>query len=531
MRKVLSILLIAMIVASLTVAGCTTGSQVSTTAKTPIKLVIGTTNTVSDINIVDDAFAKLRARTSAEGLVIQNEDGSFAPCLAETWENPDASTWVFHLRKNATWHDGVPVTAQDIRFNLEYFPAKIAEYKQHWGQIASIETPDNYTVIIKLKTPNGNFLTNLMVMRAVPEHIFKDVDNPKTYNDMNATIGSGPYRFAGFDKDAGILTFKANDNYWGGKPAVDTIEIRLFKNQDTMVMALEKGEIDTTYMYSKGIYYYYVPKLLQDGDIKVSCMNSTGVTGLFFNTEKPVLNNSTFRIAVSYALDYNELKNLFTAGYGDPGTPGFLPAGNYNYEDKGVLAQNINKSKAMLDSMGMVDRDGDGFREAPDGSKFQPELLTRTDSSDYTRLSDMVKKYLNAVGIDVKIKLVDTTTFQKIANTEKTHDMLISSTTPWGMMTWCGYGSCYFDNRNIGYTVTKDPAYTSIVDRMFNTTSVASQKQLAYEMQDYYASEMPAIALYSANVIQPYNKEYAGWAYDPMYGILSYGTFFNLHEA
>lgn len=407
---------------------------------------------------------------------------------------------------------------------------KISEYKQHWGQIDSVQTPDNYTVVIKLKTPNGNFLTNLMVMRLVPEHIFKNVSDPKTYNNINATIGSGPYKFVSFDKTAGILTFVANENYRSGKPSVDTIEIRLFKNQDTMVMALENSEIDTTYMYSKGITYYYVPKLLQDSDVKISVQNSTGVTALFFNTAKPVLNNTTFRLAVSYALDYNELRNLFTAGYGEPGTPGFLSSENYNYEDKGVLSQNVNKSKELLDSIGMIDRDGDGFREAPDGSKFQPELLTRTDSADYTRLSDMVKKYLNTVGIDVKIKLVDTTTFQKIANTEKTHDMIISSTTPWGMLTWCGYGSCYFDNRNIGYTVTTDPAYTSIVDSVFNTTDVAGQKQLAYEMQDYYASEMPAIALYSASVIQPYNDKYEGWSYDPMYGIMSYGTFFNLHK-
>ncbi|WP_048189272.1 ABC transporter substrate-binding protein [Methanocella conradii] len=531
MNKAISTMLLVILLISVAIAGCSTGSQVTTPTEKAIKLTIGTTNAVNDINIVDDSFSKFKARTVCEGLIIQNPDGSFAPCLAESWENPDASTWIFHLRKNATWHDGVPVTAKDIKFNLEYYPAKIAEYKQHWGQIDSVETPDNHTVVIKLKTPNSNFLTNLMVMRAVPEHIFKDVSDPKTFNDMNATIGSGPYKFVGFDKDAGILRFKAYDNYWGGKPSVDTIEIRIFKNQDTMIMALQKGEIDTTYMYSKGIDYYYVPKLLQDNDIGISIMNSTGVTALFFNTERPVLNNATFRRAISYAIDYNELNNLFTAGYGEPGTRGFLPTSSYNYEDKGLLAQDVSQSKKLLDSIGMIDRDGDGFREAPDGKKFQPELLTRTDVADYPRISDVVKKYLNAVGIDVRIKLVDKATFQKIANTEKTHDMLISSTTPWGMMTWCGYGSCYFDSRNIGYTMTKDPVYTSIVDRIFNTTDVAAQKQLAYEMQDYYASEMPAIAFYTSNVIQPYNKKYEGWTYDPMYGIMSYGTFFNLHEA
>lgn len=540
MKSELSILILTILLISTAFAGCTsqpTATQAptitdkSTAQDTGVqKLIFGTTNAVSDINVNDYYFGILRARTTHPGLITLNPNGSFAPSLAESWESPDGKKWTFHMVKNATWHDGVPLTARDIKFNLEYFPAKISEYKSHWGQIDTVEAPDDYTIVINLKTPNSNFMTNLLVMRAVPEHIFKDVADPLKYNEMNATIGSGPYRFVGFNKDSGILTFKAYEGYFGGKPSVDTIEVRLFKNQDTMIMALQKGEIDTTYMYSNGISYFNAPKLLQDEDIQISVLKSTGVTGLFYNSNKSVLNNATFRKAMSYAIDYEEVKNLFTAGYGDPGTAGFLAKGNYNYKDTALLSKDLNKSKELLDSIGMADKDGDGFREAPDGKKFQPELLTRTDIADYPRLAEMLKKYFNAVGIDLKIKLVDSTTFQQIANTAHNHDILISRTTPWGMMTWCGYGSCYVDSRNIGYTVTNDPAYTSLVDQMFNTTDLEKQKQLAWQMQDYYANQMPVNALYTADIIQPVNKKYEGWVNDPMYGIFSYGTFYELHE-
>lgn len=531
MNKAIPLLLVILLI-SVTIAGCSTGSQVTTPTDKAIKLTIGTTNAVNDLNVNDYYLGIFRGRTTHEGLITLSPDGNFAPCLAKSWETSDAKTWTFHLVDNATWHDGVPVTAADIKFNLEYFPAKIPEYKSHWGQIEAVEAPDDYTVIIKLKTPNSNFLTNLLVMRAVPKHIFQSVNDPTKYNNMNATIGCGPYVFEKFDKDAGTLTFKAYDKYYGGKPVVGEIEIKVFKNQETMIMALEKGEIDTTYMYSNGISYYYVPKLLRSGNVDIMMVNFIGVpAALFFNANRSVCDNTTFRQAVSYALDYEELKNLFTAGYGATPNAGFIPPSTYNYKNTRALVKDVNKSKAMLDAMGMVDKDGDGFRETPDGAKFQPEILARTDVADHPRLAEMIQKYLKAVGIDARIKLVDLSTARTILDTTKTYDLAISRTTPWGMMTWASYGTCYFDVRNIGYSMTKDPKYLALVDRMFNASDDATKKQLAYEIQDYYASEMPAIPLYWCDLIQPYNKKYKGWVVDPMYGILSYGTFFNLHEA
>ena len=89
----------------------------------------------------------------------------------------------------------------------------------------------------------------------------------RSHDDPTAAIGCGPYRFIGFDKDAGILTYQANDNYWGGKPAIDVVELRMFKNPDALMLAFQKGEIDLPYYYSKGISYYYVPKLLENSEI------------------------------------------------------------------------------------------------------------------------------------------------------------------------------------------------------------------------------------------------------------------------
>lgn len=531
MKRISAIAILIILIASL-FAGCTSVKSETKHEETISRLTVGTTMAVNDLNIEDYDLGILRGQMTHQGLVKLGPDGGFVPALAESWETADSKRWTFNLVKNATFHDGTPVTSKDVKFNLEYLPAKIAQYKTHWSLIESVETPDDYTVVINLKSPCSNFLVNLLVLRTIPEHIFKDVEDPVKYNDVKATIGCGPYKFDGFDKNAGVLTFKAYDGYHGKKPAIGEIEIRMFKNPDTMVMALQKGEVDTTYIYSKGISYYYVPRLLASDDITIMTVKNTGVpNALWFNGNKSPFNDTRFRVAISYAIDYEELNNLFTAGYGSAPNAGFIPEGSFNYIETRKLSRDLNKSKEMLDAIGMKDIDGDGFRETPDGRKFQPELITRTDNPDNVRVADMMKKYLASAGIDVRVKAADKNTVREILDVKKSHDMAVTGTTPWGMMMWANYGTGYIDSRNIGYSMTGDPEFHAMIDELLKTSDSQRSGELARDIQNYYADNLPAIPLYWNDNIQPHKSEYEGWVNDPMYGIMSYGTFYELHRA
>ncbi|MDD4653384.1 MAG: ABC transporter substrate-binding protein, partial [Methanothrix sp.] len=188
---------------------------------------------------------------SHEGLIDYDSNGEVVPRLAESWETTDMKKWIFHLVKNATWHDGVPFTSKDVKFTMEYTRDKKILYgATTYDVINSIETPDDYTVILNLKEPNAVCLAKLAnVPIIIPEHIYANVDDPKKLTDIDKMfIGTGPYIFDSYDHAAGIVNFKANDNYWVGKPAIKNIQMRLFKNQDTMMMALQNGEIDLPYL-------------------------------------------------------------------------------------------------------------------------------------------------------------------------------------------------------------------------------------------------------------------------------------------
>jgi peptide/nickel transport system substrate-binding protein len=492
------------------------------------KLILGTTDQVDDINVNDGIFNSYREAFITKSLIRVDPSGNFVPALAESWETSDAQKWVFHLVKNATWHDDEPVTAEDIKFSLEYLPEKLGG--TNWNIIKNVEAADKSTLIINLDSPDGNFLTNLLMLRTIPKHIFEKIDDPKKFNEPACAIGCGPYKFAEFDRDAGLLRFQAFDDYYGGLPRVREIDIRMFKNQESMMMALQKGELDAVYIYSGGVSYYYIPRLLENSDLGYILIKNSGVpAALWANQNRTPFKDVRFREAMSYAINYEELKDLFAAGYGRAPQAGFIPDGSLNYVETRALTYNASLAASLLNDTGMVDADGDGLREMADGSEFLPQILVKSDS-DSVRMGEMLKKYLNAVGLDAQIKVSDSSGFWDAVD-GKDYDMFVSRTTPWGMMMEAGYATGYMDCRSNGWPAIDDVAFTGLVDELLASSSEKETAGLAASVQEYYARELPAIALYWNDYVQPYNKKYEGYVANPIHGILSYETFYGLHPA
>jgi peptide/nickel transport system substrate-binding protein len=207
MKRDFQRLLKATLMLCIMLSGTTLAQDKASPAADVSRLMIGTTDQVEDLNINDGILNTYREAFLTKSLVRVDPAGNFVPALAESWETDDAQKWTFHLVKNATWHDGVPVTSADLKFSLVYLPDKLGG--SNWNIIDSVEAPDDYTLVINLKSPDGNFLTNLLMLRTVPKHIFENIEDPKTFNDPDCTVGCGPYKFVEFDKAAGLIRFQA----------------------------------------------------------------------------------------------------------------------------------------------------------------------------------------------------------------------------------------------------------------------------------------------------------------------------------
>ena len=275
-------------------AGCGTQENTSSASNEPAvsgaadttkqidTMVIGTTMKITSISRETYDFDVLSGTLTHMALVKQDENGDLKPFMAESFETKDNKTWTFQLRKGVTWHDGEPVTAQDVKFTAEL---------QNTFPNYTIRVVDDQTVEFVSETENARLPIDLVTFRILPEHIFKDVTDLETFTDEKSAIGNGPYEFVKFDESAGTLEFKAYENYIDGKPSVDKIIVKLYANTDTLYMALEKGEIDMVYFYANGIDANEAKKLESNKDITLQVVPDTGITLMYFNTQAEPVNN------------------------------------------------------------------------------------------------------------------------------------------------------------------------------------------------------------------------------------------------
>lgn len=494
------------------------------------KLVVGTTMEVRSIDIDDYAFGILRGLMTHLGLVRLDERGEFGSDLAASWRTDDARTWTFALKPGVVWHDGNSVTSRDVRFSIDYLLEKIPVYRSHFTLIETVETPDERTVVIRLKEPNPRFLVNLLVLKIIPRHIFETVEDPHRLTGTPAAIGCGPFVFEHHDPSSGTISFRAFDRYHRGLPRVKRVVFRLFKNLDTMMLAFRNGEIDLPYQYAAGIPPFQVPPLLKDPNIRIHLLDNPGVPAvLFLNTRKAPLDHREFRQALALAVNYEEILNLFGAGYGSRPTQGFVTRGSPDFIEMPPLTHDPDRARQILEGLGYVDGNGDGLRER-EGRVAEFELVLRADAAGSLRLAQLLQEYFRAVGVRMTLRTVDMTLFRTISDQERSHMALLTRSTPWGMMMWAGCGSGYFDARNIGWTQSDDPAFTAIVDRMNRAMDRATYAEAAADLQRYYGRELPAIPLYWEVLIQPCRTRIDGWKTTPMYGILGEESWYSIWE-
>ena len=169
-----------------------------------------------------------------------------APCLAESWTaSEDGLSYTFTIRKEAKFHNGDPVTSEDVKFSFERY--KGASHELMHSQVASIESPDPQHVTFKLKQPWPDFLTFYSSASGagwiVPKKYVEKVGDD---GFKNAPVGAGPYKFISF-KPGVELVLEAFDGYWRKKPSVKRIVMRMIPDETTRLAALKQGEIDIAY--------------------------------------------------------------------------------------------------------------------------------------------------------------------------------------------------------------------------------------------------------------------------------------------
>jgi ABC-type transport system substrate-binding protein len=242
-----------------------------------------------------------------DNLLWYGPDGNLIPWLASGYSvSEDGLTWIFTLRENATWHDGEPVTAQDVTFTLEF-----VKNNQHlrWTsavttQVQSAEVIDDHTVAIHLNAPSLSFAQLIAAdLPILPEHIWKDAQVTWGEPVHVPPIGSGPYKLVEHQADV-MYRMEANPDYWGGKPLVDRLIFVVVTDINAQMTALRSGAVD----FATG---YVPPELVDDmndgKNIAIARTPGYVVDYVGMHCDRAPLNDTAFRQALAYAVDVQEI--------------------------------------------------------------------------------------------------------------------------------------------------------------------------------------------------------------------------------
>ena len=336
-----------------------------------------------------------------ETLVNITADG-YEGCLAESWDiSDDGKTYTFHIRDGVKFSDGEVCDANAIKAN---FDAIIENKDRHtWLEmmnlLVGVSAPDDKTFVIELSEPYYPLLTELGVTRPFAMISPKAMKDGSTKDGVNAYIGTGPYVLTDFVTDE-YAVFEANENYWGEQPKIKKITVKVIPDNQTRILALEKGEIDMIFGKNR-IDADAINQYTGNDKFTVSLSDPTSTRQIVLNTTRDVLADKEVRQAIQHATNKQAISDGIFYGLEQPADTLFAKTVPYCDIDLEPYAYDVELAQSMLDEAGWV-VGADKIREK-DGQKLNIDLLYNSDSVTEKAIAEYLQSEYQKIGISLNI--------------------------------------------------------------------------------------------------------------------------------
>ncbi len=430
------------------------------------------------------------------------------PKLATEWSmDPSGLSWTFKLRTGVTWHDGEPFTSEDVKYTYETLldPATKSVRRANYQIIERIETPDEHTVVFHLSEPHGPFLDKMSQIPIMAKHHVSKV-GLDDYN--NKAIGTGPFMMVEWIPDDHV-TLKANPNYWGGKPALETVIFKPIPEASVRAMALQKGEVH----FASSLTAEDHEKVLAKGDVQGIAVDSLAFAYFGHNNRNPLFADKRVRQALAYAIDGESIvkdvrKGAATLAVG-PISPSNSTWFNPNVKQYGYDPE---KAKELLTQAGWQ-TGSDGFL-TKDGQTFSFSVILATGDEVLRNQAVLIQKWLKDVGIDLKLEFLDWSVMNDRLDNREYEAMMLSMSPSPDPDQYNYWHSTAIDN---GFN---DWCYSSVqVDKLLEEgrreTDPAKRKAIYDELQAILAEDVAAVFLYHPKVLGGLNKNFTGMTEGP----------------
>ena len=429
----------------------------------------------------------------------------------------DARVWEITLREGVKWHDGTDFTAEDVAFTFNYYregpPNRWTHHVSSVPRIEGVEIIHPYKVRLTSVKPMPNFdKITAADLPMIQKAQWEKVEKPRQFTDIG--IGTGPYILVDYKADE-YYHFKANEHYWQGKPLVDELTLITIKDPQTLFTALRTGEIDGA---TRSLPPELVSEWKADEKIKIAKAPILWGVWLSMNHGREPFDNRELRQAVSLAVNPDPLLERIMLNMGHSGSAGWPHVHSYWTRPDLKVDYNPKRAKEILDKQGYIDKDGDGFRENPDGSKLDWDITVGSGRPLLFRATEMLVKQMAEVGINTHIRTLDPASVADLGRSSDYY-MRVSDITPHGIADQDMLIILYRgDNKR---ALVKEKEKDDIVIRWHNAKTAEERLQISYELQEYQNTYPNRVMLWYPDGMFAFNKK----AYDNYVSSAGYGIF------
>lgn len=459
----------------------------------------------------NDVYAGTIFSYTFESLLTRDLDTyEWKPLLAEKWEtSPDNKTFTFFIRKDAKFHDGAPVTADDVKFSYDaifndaYLAARLRSY---YTGIQSVDVVDAHTVKFTVKnTYFGNF-SSAATLTVIPKHIYGDQEKGPKIN--NTITGSGPYMLEKFERGKRIV-LKRNDAWWGrssqqhnNEYLFERIVFRFVEGQELGVQMLEKGDLDFLALSPESFVERTKGKAWETTLDKVQTTNDDPGDGYGFigwNLKRAPFNNKNVRIALAHLLNRELINEKFRYGMSDLATGPWYRRSPYADPNVQPILFDPAKAKELLTKEGWVDSNKDGILDKMvDGKRMDFKFTFSTPSKETLKYFTLYKEDLKKQGIEMTINQLEWNSFVKLLD-ESNFDAV---TLGWGSgsvdndpkQIWHSENTMKGGSNFINY---KNPEVDRLIDKAILEPNKEKRIPMYQEIYRKIAADAPYVFLFN----------------------------------
>jgi peptide/nickel transport system substrate-binding protein len=458
--------------------------------------------------VTTDASSHEAAGYVFNGLVRYDKNLKLEGELAESWEvSPDGKRITFHLRKGVKWHDGAPLTSDDVMFTYRRMidPRTPTAYGEDFKQVLRAAAPDPDTFVVEYARPFAPALAS-WGMHVLPKHLLEKYPDISKSPLNKKPVGTGPYRFVEW-KTGEKVVFDASPDYFEGKPYLSRVITRVIPDQATMFLELKSGGVDIMTLTPP----QYV-RQTETADFKKSFnrykYTASGYTYLGFRLSHPFFRDKRVRQAIAYAADKKALIDGVLLGLGQEATGPYKP---------GTWAYNPNvrkypydqaRAKALLAEAGWKEKDGVLEK---DGQPFEFTVLTNAGNDARAKTAAILQQNLAEVGIRIKIRTVEWAAFINEFIDKRKFDAVILgwniTPDPDQFDIWHSSKTGPKELNHVGFA---NPEVDRLLDEGRSTFDIEKRKKAYFRIQEILAEEQPYVFLYVPEALPVVHNRFRG---------------------